>query len=150
MRRELPMILIRVIVGIVFLIEGILKFLRPEELGEGRFALIGLPFPHLLAPIVGGCEIAGGAAIMLNLYAGDAALLMLIVLVTALVTTKLPILMGRQLGPFSLLQLPQYGWWSFLHEARIELCMLFGSVAVLIESGLKFGRRRQWYQSKGL
>jgi uncharacterized membrane protein YphA (DoxX/SURF4 family) len=144
------MILIRVIVGLVFLIEGVLKFMRPEELGEGRFALIGIPFPHIVAPMVGGCEIASGAAIMLNLYAGDAALLMLAVLVSALVTTKLPILLGRPLGPFSLANLPHYGWWSFLHEARIELCMLFGSLAVLIEAGLKVGRRRHWYQSKGL
>src|ERR1035441_7768617 len=100
MRRDLPMILIRVIVGLVFLTEGILKFMHPDELGAARFASIGLPFPHLLAPLVGGIEIAGGAAILLNFYAGDAALLLLLVIVTALVTTKTPILLGRPLGPF--------------------------------------------------
>ena len=47
------MILIRVIVGVVFLTEGVLKFVHPAELGSGRFAHIGLPLPHVLAPIVG-------------------------------------------------------------------------------------------------
>jgi uncharacterized membrane protein YphA (DoxX/SURF4 family) len=144
------MILIRVIVGLVFLTEGILKFVRPDELGWGRFAGIGLPFPQVLAPVVGGIEIVAGAAVLLNFFAGDAAILLLAVMVTALVTTKLPILLGRPLGPFALVKLPHYGWWSFLHEARLDLCMIFASLAVLIDSGQRIGRRRQWYQSKEL
>ena len=150
MRRTLPMILIRVVVGLVFLTEGILKFVRPDELGWGRFAGIGLPFPQVLAPVVGGIEIVAGAAVLLNFFAGDAAILLLAVMVTALVTTKLPILLGRPLGPFALVKLPHYGWWSFLHEARLDLCMIFASLAVLIDSGQRIGRRRQWYQSKEL
>jgi len=146
-RRDLPMILIRVLVGLVFLIEGSLKFLRPEDLGVGRFAEIGLPFPHYLAPVVGGIEIAGGAAILLNFYAGDAALALLIVILTALVTTKLPILLGRPLGPFPLDKLKEYGWMSFFHEALTELCMVFGLLAIVIDSGIQIGRRRKWYQS---
>jgi len=150
MRQNLPMILIRVVVGLVFLVEGVLKFAHPNELGEGLFTGIGLPFPHLLAPLVGGIEIAGGAMILLNFYAGDAALVLLVVVVTALVTTKLPILLGRPLGPFALVKLPRYGWLSFLHEARVDLCMIFGSLAVAIDRGLRAGRRRPWYQSKEL
>ena len=150
MRRDLPMILIRIIVGLVFLVEGILKFAHPDELGAPHFAGIGLPFPHLLAPLVGGVEIAGGVAIMLDFFAGDAALVMLIVIVVAIITTKVPILLGRQFGPFTLIKLPSYGWLSFFHEARVDLCMLFGSVAVLIDSGLQVGRKRHWYQSREL
>jgi uncharacterized membrane protein YphA (DoxX/SURF4 family) len=145
--RNLPMILIRMIVGLVFLLEGILKFLRPDQLGSGLFASIGLPFPHQTAALVGVVEIGGGAAILLNFYAGDAALALLIVIASALVTTKLPILLGRPLGPFALEKLPSYGWLSFLHQARIDFCMVFGLLAVLIESGLRVGRRRRWYQS---
>jgi len=141
------MILIRVIVGLVFLTEGILKFLHPGEMGVGLFAALGLPFPHLLAPVVGGIEIAGGAAILLNFFAGDAALLLLLVILAALITTKAPILLGYPLGPFPLVALAHYGWLSFLHEARVDLCMIFGSLAVLIDSGLRVGRRRHWYQS---
>jgi putative oxidoreductase len=147
MRRKIPMILIRVIVGLVFLTEGILKFLEPDQLGAGRFSAIGLPFPQYLGPFVGGVEIFGGAAILVNLYAGDAALLLLLVILTALITTKLPILIGGPVGPFPVQQLPRYGFLIFLHEARVELCMIFGSLAVLFDSGLQFMRRRQWWQS---
>ena len=115
MSRNIPMLLIRVIVGLIFLTEGALKFVYPHELGAGRFAGIGMPFPQVLGPLVGGLEIVGGAAILLNLYAGDAALLLLVVIVTALITTKLPILIGRPLGPFIPAKLPHYGLLSFLH-----------------------------------
>lgn len=143
------MILIRVIVGLVFLVEGSLKFLRPGELGAGRFTAIGLPFAHQLGPLVGGIEIAGGAAILLNVYAGEAALALLVIIIAALISTKLPILLGRPLGPFPLEKLKEYGWLSFFHAARVELCMVFGLLAVLIDAGLKIGRRRPWYQSRG-
>ena len=149
-RRNLPMILIRVVVGLVFLLEGILKFLRPEELGVAHFASIGLPFPQQLAPLIGGIEIGGGAALLLNFYAGDAALVLLAVIITALITTKIPILLGRPMGSFTLEKLSSYGWLSFFHAARVDLCMLFGLVAVAIESGVRVGRRRPWYQSKDL
>ncbi len=148
MRKNLPMILIRVIVGLVFLTEGILKFLHSNELGAGRFAQIGLPFPQLLAPLAGGVEILAGAALILNLYAGDAAVLLLVVIVTALVTTKLPILLGHPLWHFAPPRLNHYGWLSFLHEARADLAMLFGLVATLVDSGLKLGRKRPWYQPR--
>lgn len=150
MRQSLPMILIRAIVGLVFVIEGTLKFLLPAELGAGRFAAIGFPFAQQLAPLVGGVEIAAGAALILNLVAGEAAIVLLVVILTALVTTKVPILLGHPLGPFNVPQLPHYGWLAFLHEARTDLCMIFGNVAILIDSGLRMGRRRPWYQSKGL
>ncbi len=150
MRRNLPMILIRVIVGLVFVMEGTLKFLLPNDLGVSRFALIGLPYAHKLAPFVGGVEIVGGLAVALNFYAGEAAIALLAVIVTALVTTKLPILLGRPLGPFALVKLNHYGVLSFFHEARTDLLVLFGLVAVLLDSGVKLGRRRPWYQSKGL
>jgi uncharacterized membrane protein YphA (DoxX/SURF4 family) len=57
--REL--ILIRLIVGGVFLSEGIQKFLFPNDLGVGRFSKIGIPSPEVLAPFVGVCEIVCGA-----------------------------------------------------------------------------------------
>jgi len=145
-RQSLPMILIRMMVGLVFLLEGILKFVRPEDVGAGRFAVIGIPFPQQVAALVGGVEIVGGAAILLNFYAGEAALVLLVVILTAVVTTKIPILLGRPLGPFALEKLPRYGWLSFLHQARTDFCMIFGLVVVLIDSGLHIVRRKQWYQ----
>jgi uncharacterized membrane protein YphA (DoxX/SURF4 family) len=136
-------------VGLVFLTEGALKFLLPGELGPGRFAAIGLPFPRLLAHLVGGVELGCGLAVIADFYAGDAALLLLGVIFVALVSTKLPILLGRPIGPF-LPHAPHFGLMGFLHEARTDLSMLFCLLAILIESGLHVGRRRPWYQSKGL
>ncbi|WP_109488990.1 DoxX family protein [Occallatibacter savannae] len=141
MRKSLPMILIRVIVGVVFITEGILKFARPAELGAGRFAHIGLPWPHLLAPLVGSVEIAAGAALILGFFAGDAALLLLVVILTAIATTKIPILLGHHLGPFGAPKLDQYGVLSFIHEARTDLAMLFGLIAILLDSGMRFSLR---------
>jgi hypothetical protein len=59
-------------------------------------------------------------------------------------------MLGRPLGPFTLEKLNNYGWLSFFHQARTDFCMIFGLLAVDIESGLKVGRRRRWYQSKDL
>jgi hypothetical protein len=75
--------------------------------------------------------------------------LLLVVIATALVTTKIPILLGRPLGPFALAKLSHYGWLSFFHEARVDLSMLFGLAAIAIDSGLRLGRKRRWYQSGG-
>ena len=141
MRKNLPMILVRVIVGLVFLSEGILKFLRPSELGVGRFAHIGLPYPHLLAPVVGAVEIAGGAALIFNFFAGDAALLLLMVILTAIFTTKVPVLTGHHLGPFGPPKLDRYGILTFVHEARTDLAMLFGLIAILLDSGMRISLR---------
>lgn len=142
MRKNLPMILVRIIVGVVFLTEGILKFVYPGELGWGRFAHIGLPYPDVLGPFVGAVEIASGGALILNLYAGDAAILLLIVILTAIFTTKVPILLGRHLGAFGPPKLEHYGLLSFVHEARTDLAMLFGLVAILVDSGVKISVRR--------
>lgn len=146
MRKDLPMILVRVMVGVVFLTEGILKFVEPGELGSGRFAHIGLPFPGFLAPLVGVVEVIAGGATIFGLYAGDAALLLLIVIFTAIVTTKIPILLGHNFGRFAPPKLSHYGVLSFLHEARTDLCMVFGCMAVLLDGGMKLVRRKIWFE----
>jgi len=145
-RQNLPMMLIRTIVGLIFLLEGALKFLQPSTMGVERFAAIGLPVPNLLAPLVGGVEIGCGAAILLNVLAGDAAIFLLVVIFTALIATKIPIVLGRPLGPFALTKLNTYGWLAFFHEARLDLVMIFGLLAIAIDSGVNMGRKRRWYQ----
>lgn len=145
MRRNLPSILLRVMVGLVFITEGLLKFFQPGELGAGRFAHIGLPLPQLLAPFVAGVELLGGVAIIFNFYAGDAALALLMVIVAAIATTKAPILLGHPLWRFEPPKLNHYGLLSFLHEARTDLCMLLGCAAILAESGLSLFKKTKWY-----
>jgi putative oxidoreductase len=145
-RKNLPILLVRVVVGLVFLTEGVLKFVEPGDLGSGRFAHIGLPFPHLLAPFVAIVEILAGAAMIFGVYAGDAAVLLLIVILTAIFTTKVPILLGHHFGRFEPPHLSRYGLLAFLHESRTDLCMLFGCVAVLFDSGLTMGHAKRLFQ----
>ena len=146
MRKNLPVILIRFVVGLVFLTEGILKFAQPGELGSGRFAHIGLPWPSILAPFVGAVEVLAGSALILGIYAGDAALLLLIVILTAIFTTKVPILLGRPFGRFEPPRLAHYGVLSFLHESRTDLCMLAGCIAILLDSGLTMVQKKRLFQ----
>jgi len=146
MRKNLPMLLIRAIVGLVFLTEGLLKFMLPGELGSGRFAHIGLPYPHLLAPLVGAVEILAGGALIVGVYAGDAALLLLIVILTAIFTTKVPILLGHAFGRFEPPKLNHYGLLSFVHESRTDLCMLVGCIAILLDGGLTMVQTKRLFQ----
>jgi len=125
-------ILIRVMVGAVFLAEGIQKFLYAAEVGAGRFARIGIPQPELLAPLVGSVEIACGTLILLGLFTRWAVLPLLGIMAVAFVTTKLPILLGQDLGPFQLRQLPYYGFWGFMHEIRTDFSMILGSLFLLL------------------
>ena len=93
-------VLVRLMVGAIFLSEGVQKFLFAEALGAGRFARIGIPAPELLGPAVGGVEIACGALILAGYFTRAAAVPLIGVMLAALITTKLPILLGHDLGPF--------------------------------------------------
>ena len=125
-------VLIRVLVGVVFLAEGVQKFLFPADLGAGRFTRIGIPYPEIMAPFVGGAEIVCGALIILGLLTRLGALVMLINISVAIVSTKLPILLGQPVGSFSLAKLARYGFWSAIHEARTDLSMWLGSLFLII------------------
>jgi uncharacterized membrane protein YphA (DoxX/SURF4 family) len=141
------MILIRIIVAVVFISEGVLKFAWPGELGAGRFAHIGFAAPQVLAPVVGVVEIGAGAAVLANFYAGETALCLLAVIVTAIVSTKVPILLGRPSGPFAVAKnVSHTGVMGFLHEARTDLAMLFSLVAIAIDSGVRGRGRARGFQ----
>ena len=130
-------VLVRLLVGGVFLAEGVQKFLFPAELGAGRFVRIGIPWPEVMGPFVGSAETVCGALIILGLLARPGALIMLINISVAIVSTKLPILLGHPVGPFSLATLPRYGAWAAIHEARTDLCMWLGSLfLVLVGAGV--------------
>jgi uncharacterized membrane protein YphA (DoxX/SURF4 family) len=132
------MILIRIVVAVVFISEGILKFVWAGELGAARFAHIGFVAPQVLAPLVGAVEIGAGAAVLANFFTGEAALCLLAVIATAIVSTKIPILLGRPLGPFALPKnVNHFGVLGFLHESRTDLAMLFSLLAIAIDSGIR-------------
>ena len=125
-------VIIRVLVGWVFLVEGILKFRLPQELGVGRFTNIGIPAPHIMAPFVGGVEIVCGALVIVGLLTRLACIPLLIDIIVAILSTKIPILLGHSFWRFSLPNLKHYGMLSMLHEARTDISMLLGLVFLLI------------------
>ena len=112
-------ILIRLMVGAVFLSEGIQKFLFPDQLGVGRFLKIGLPLPELLGPFVGTCEIICGGLVLLGLLTRLATIPLLVIMIVALTTTKFPVLANQ-------------GFWSMAHEMRTDWSMFLGSLFLFI------------------
>jgi uncharacterized membrane protein YphA (DoxX/SURF4 family) len=112
-------LLIRLLVGWVFLSEGIQKFLYPDALGVGRFIKIGIPAPQFFAPFVGVVEIACGSLLIVGLLTRLAAIPLLIDITVAIVTTKIPML-------------TKSGFWAAMHEARTDYCMLLGSLFLII------------------
>jgi putative oxidoreductase len=138
MRRLLSMsapaavIRVRLLVRAIFLSEGVQKFLFPEALGPGRFLEIGIPAPHLMVPFVGGLEVVCGTLILVGLLTRPAACLLLVNSSVAIISTKLPILLGRGFWSFALPHLPRDGFWSMAHEARVDVAMWLGCLVLII------------------
>lgn len=132
---EKTTLLIRIMVGWVFLSEGIQKFLYPELRGPGRFEGMGFPNPEFFASFVGVFEILCGIAILAGLLTRAAALAMIINMTVAIVVTKIPIAFGESFGPFILRDLKTYGFWSMAHEMRTDMSMWLGSLFLLVKGG---------------
>jgi putative oxidoreductase len=103
-------LLIRLVVGLVFLTEGIQKYLFPELLGTGRFTKIGFVDPAFWAYFTGTFEIVCGTLILLGLLTRLASVPLLVIMATAFLTTKWPLLAGK-------------GFWVFAHEYRTDFAM---------------------------
>ena len=115
-------LIIRLLVGVVFLSEGIQKFLFPAIRGAGRFEKIGLPSPEFLGSFVGSFEALCGTLILLGFLTRLAVIPTITIMLVAIVTTKLEILANE-------------GIWSMLHAARTDWSMLLGSIFLLIRGG---------------
>jgi putative oxidoreductase len=119
-------VLVRLMVGlVVFLPEGIQKLIYPDILGAGRFAKIGIPFPEVMGPFVGVVESVCGFLIIVGLCTRLAAIPLIIITIVALISTKLPILLGHDVWEFHLAHdIKRTGFWSMMHESRADLTML--------------------------
>ena len=93
---------------------------------------IGIPSPEITSPFVGVIEIVCGALILIGLLTRLAALPLIIDMLVAVLSTKIPILLGHGFWGFSLRTLPYYGFWGMAHEARTDFAMLLGSIFLLI------------------
>ncbi len=112
-------VIVRLIVGLVFLSEGIQKFLFPELDGTGRFAKIGFSDPAFWAYFTGTFEIICGILLLIGFLTRLAAIPLLIIMATAFVTTKWPILMDK-------------GFWPMAHDYRTDFAMTFLLIFLLI------------------
>jgi putative oxidoreductase len=112
-------VLPRFIVGLIFLSEGIQKFLFPELVGAGRFEKIGFANPEFLASFVASFEIVCSTLIIIGLCVRIAAIPLFIIIITAIITTKIPILLEK-------------GFWSMAHEARTDFAMTILLIYLLI------------------
>lgn len=127
------LILIRLLVGGVFLSEGIQKLLFPGVLGASRFADLGFPIPGLTAASIGAIEIIAGSAVLLGLATRLAAVFLLVISIVAIITTKLPILVGHGVWVFPLdSEVNRYGVWGFLHAWRGDIAMFLGSLYLIV------------------
>jgi len=111
--------LIRLMVGAVFLSEGIQKFLFPTVRGAGRFEKIGLPSPDFLGNFVGTFESLCGSLILMGLLTRLAAIPTVVIMLVAIATTKATVL-------------HEQGFWEMMHGSRTDWSMLLGSVFLLI------------------
>jgi putative oxidoreductase len=117
-----PIILIRLLTGGVFLAEGIKKFMFPAQWGEGRLAHIGIPWPDIIGPFVGGVEIVCGTLLILGLLTRLASIPLLIDICVAIATTKIPILLKS-------------GFWAMEDPARTDYSMLMSLLFLLAAGG---------------
>jgi putative oxidoreductase len=118
-RAPTGVILIRFLTGAVFFLEGIKKFLFPDDWGVGRFVKIGIPSPEVLAPFVGAVEIVCGFLVLWGLFTRLASIPLIIVITVAIATTKIPILLNS-------------GFWPMEDHARTDYSMLMGLLFLLI------------------
>jgi len=82
--------------------------------------------------LVGACELVCGALLIIGLLTRLAAIVLLIDISVAIVSTKIPVLLGHGFWSFSLMKLPRYGFWSMMHEARTDFSMWLGLLFLLI------------------
>jgi putative oxidoreductase len=122
-------LLVRLAVGWVFVCSGVLKFLFQNQ-GPLRFAKIGLAAPTELAYFVGATEVVCGALLILGFLVRVAALPLVIDMMVAIVTTKIPLLFGA--GPEPVAASPKTGFWAFAYQSRLDVTMLSACVFLVI------------------
>lgn len=115
-------VFVRLAVGLIFLTQGVLKFIDPN-MGINRFTKIGFSHPYFTARFVGTLEIICGFLIVIGLLTRLAAIPLLIVICTAIATTKIPELSRAA-----------QGFWFMVSDARTDFAMLM-SLLFLLRAG---------------
>ena len=121
-RGAASILLIRLAVGLIFSTQGILKFIDPN-MGVARFTRIGFSHPYFTAHFVGAFEVVCGLLVLVGLWTRLAAIPLLVVISTAIVTTKIPELFRAN-----------QGLWFMVSDARTDFAM-FCCLLFLIAAG---------------
>jgi putative oxidoreductase len=116
-------IFIRLAVGLIFFTQGILKYTDPK-MGVLRFARIGFSHPAFTAHFVGAFEIVCGLLVLAGLWTRIAAIPLLIVISTAIASTKIPELFR-----------PNEGFWFMVSDARTDFAMLCALLFLILSGG---------------
>ncbi len=124
-KNETSLVLIRLMVGVVFISEGIQKFLFPDILGPGLFANLSIPMPEFTANLVGIVEIVSGFLLLLGFLTRFASLPLIAIMFVAISITKVDIAFDM-------------GIWEMLHASRTEWAMIIGSIFILINGAGKW------------
>lgn len=112
-------LIIRLIPGVTFFLEGIQKFLYANTVGVGKFTEIGIQHPGFWAPFVGVVEIVFGALLIIGLFTRLATVPLLIDMAVAFIYTKWPVLIAK-------------GFLPMFHEYRTDYAMTLSLVCLLI------------------
>ena len=119
------MIFIRLIVGLIFISEGLQKYLVLKILGPGRFEDLGFSHAYFWAYFTGACEIFFGVMILIGLLTRLSSIPLLIIMITAFITTKLPLFITK-------------GFWTFAHEYSTEFSLTILLILLIIYGGGKW------------
>jgi putative oxidoreductase len=103
-------IIVRLIVGLIFISEGIQKCVIVTAFGPAFFKDIGFSHPLFWTYFIGTFEISCGVLVLLGLLIRLASIPLFVIMVTAFITTKLPLLSFK-------------GVWTFLHEYSIDFSL---------------------------
>lgn len=99
MSKSAVSVIMRVVLGIIFLVHGIAKFQMGLTNVEGWFSSIGIP--GFLAYVVAVLELAGGIMLIAGLFTRYVSVLLIVLLVGAIFTAKLSLGLlgdGQQAG----------------------------------------------------
>lgn len=121
-------LLVRLVVGWVFFTSGLVKLMHVNQ-GAARFARLGIPAPEFTAAFVSTIEMAAGILVMLGFVTRLAAIPLIIIMLVALISSKLPLMVGP--GPEPVNAPPQIGFWAFAYQARLDVAMLLLAVFLL-------------------
>jgi putative oxidoreductase len=101
----LPALLARIWLGVSFLMSGFHKATHGREAVE-HFAQLGIAAPGFFAPLVSTVELVGGVLLIVGLFTRAAALPLIVTMIVATITAKVPGL--KKPGDFLLLGEPLY------------------------------------------